>query len=119
MSQEKPSVSFTAEQLQEMLRTVLQEARKPADPTPAQIAELEAAQTARKQQAELVLAEAARKKAEQEACIHLRRDGTSTGVYVENGNYIICQQCQAIIRPETNLAMFNRLFQLSQSPATF
>ena len=108
----------TVSVLKEMLVSVLQEARKPADPTPEELAARESDREMRKQTALQALGVQQSKIAEQEACVHLRRDGTTTGVYVENGNYIICQQCQKIIRPEKELALFNKLFQMT-NPAIF
>lgn len=112
-----PAVALTPEQLQEVLRTVLQEARKPADLTPEQKAAEDTKKQHRKELALLVHQQNENRKIDQEMCTHLRRNGSTTGVYVQNGNYIICQACQKIIRPETETAMFNKIFYLCQAPA--
>lgn len=104
--------------LKEMLVTVLQEARKPADPTPEEAAAKEQDKALRKQTALLALNNQLAKEAEQEACIHQRRYGTTTAVYIQNGNYMICQQCQKKIYPDKETALFNKHFQLS-TPAIF
>lgn len=59
------------------------------------------------------------KKAHQAGCMHTRRDGSSRGVYVENGNFIICQGCQAIIRPDDQPELFSRLFQMTNDSGIF
>jgi hypothetical protein len=128
MSTEKSTSDVAA--MKDMLVAVLQEARKPADPTPQQIAQLEQDQAMRKEQGALVLLTLANKRREQEACIHMRRDNTTTAVYIAGGNYIICQHCQAKIRPGVAPAgddgqdfydtpLFNRLWTLSQDPTVF
>lgn len=118
MSQEKASVNISNDQLQSMLEAVITAARQAPEPTEAEKAQIAQSLIDRKQQAELVHIQAQNKKAEQEACVHMRRDNTCAAVYVANGNFMICQHCQKIIRPETELTLFNRLFQLSQ-PVTF
>lgn len=128
-------MSLTSKQLQELIAAAVtaavSEAKKPAPPTETQLAEIEQANEMRLQQRDLVLQEQANRKATQLACSHMRRDNTCSGVYVENGNYVICQQCQAIIRPGVaptkdddgrsiyDTQLFNRMFQLSNSPAIF
>jgi RNA polymerase-binding transcription factor DksA len=94
------------------------ESRKPLPLTEEQESAKQQNMEMRRQQAELIKADEARKKLEQEACSHTRRDGSTTGVYVQDGNYIICQQCQKVIRPEVEPALFSRLLQLA-TPAIF
>jgi hypothetical protein len=108
-------MDLNANQLAEVLRTVIAESKKPADPTPEELAQKAADREHRKQMAQLQQRREDERSREQEACVHCRLDGTTTGVYVQNGNYIICQQCQKIIRPETELQLFNRLMQLGAS----
>lgn len=128
MSTEKSTSDVAA--MKDMLVAVLQEARKPADPTEAQLAEIAQAQQMRKEQGELVRLTIANRRREQEACIHMRRDNTTTGVYIAGGNYIICQHCQGIIRPGVapegysgqdfyDTQLFNKLWTLSQDPTVF
>jgi hypothetical protein len=129
MSTEK-STGINAEDLKDILTTVVREARRAPDPTEKQLAEAEQDKNIRRENGLLVLQMMKNKRAEQEACIHMRRDNTTTGVYIANGNYIICQACQAKIRPGTapetgdagdfyDTHLFNRLFQLGQGEATF
>jgi hypothetical protein len=135
MSEEK-GLNLTAKQLQELVTAAVTaavaETKKPAPLTEQQIAEINQANEMRLQQRDLVLQGEANKKALQSACSHSRAEnGSSTAVYVANGNYLICQVCQGKIRPyvpaeeqadpnsiyDTNL--FNRMFQLAGSKATF
>lgn len=129
-------MSLTTEQLQALITAAVTaavvESKKPAPPTEREIADIQQAQDMRLQQRDLTLLEQANKAALQRSCTHMRAypaTGT-TAVFVENGTYIICQQCQGIIRPgqapkdyvgadvyDTNL--FNRLYQLCNNPATF
>jgi hypothetical protein len=60
-------------------------------------------------------------------CSHKRRDGTCRAVFVPNGNYLLCQKCQGIVRPalvkgepESHILgtmydtrLFNELFQMT------
>jgi hypothetical protein len=127
-------MNLTAEQLQTLITSAVtaavSESRKPAPLTDAQEAEILQANDMRLQQRDLVLQGEANKRALQAACSHMRRDNTCSCVYVASGNYIIDQQCQAIIRPGTapegyagndiyDTQLFNRLFQMSESAATF
>ena len=134
MSNQNQAVTLTAEQLKEMLVEMAKEIRKPADPTPEQLAAIESDKETRRQQAELVRNQMENKRIEQSLCSHRRpRDSSSTCVYVRDGNYLICQQCQGMIHPEprptgeagketahhiydTNL--FNTHLQLSQASLT-
>jgi hypothetical protein len=129
MSTEK-NVGIDAESMKDMLVAVLAEARKPADPTPEQVAQRAQDLQMRKEQGQLVLQTLANKRREQEDCIHMRRDNTTTAVYIASGNYCICQQCQAIVRPGVapegysgqdfyDTQLFNRLWTLSQDPTIF
>lgn len=123
-------MSLTPKQLQDLITAAVTaavaESKKPAPLTDRELAEIEQAQDMRLQQRDLTLAEQARKAADKRACTHMRRDNTCSGVYVANGGYIICQQCQGIIKPapapegysgdqifDTNL--FNRLFTLTNA----
>lgn len=80
-------------------------------------------QEARQQEAAQYAEMHANKIAMQLNCTHLRRDGTCRAVFIQNGNYLLCQKCQAVIRQGTapakdnamnaiyDTALFNRLFQ--------
>ena len=108
----------------EQLTTLIQEIKKPEPPSELEQKKLKQAQDSRRQLASTHAEVAESKRRQQKICTHLRRDGTSRAVYVKQGNYLICQKCQVIVRPEdaakkshdntiydTNL--FNRLFQMS------
>lgn len=91
--------------------------------------ETKQAQEARVRQSAEVIAELEAKKWTKLNCSHEHPDGKSHGVYVQERNspgYILCQSCQAVIRPEPqpkdykgsaiyNTAMFNKVFQKLQS----
>lgn len=108
----------------EQLTTLIKEIKKPEPPSEAEQRKIQQEQDRRKQLATTHQEVAENKKRQQRICTHLRRDGTSRAVYVKQGNFLICQKCQVIVRPEdaakksnvntiydTNL--FNRLFQMS------
>lgn len=133
MSEEK-GINLNAKQLQDLITAAVTaavaETKKPAPLTEQQIAEIQQANDMRLQQRDIVLQEQANKKAAQHACTHMRRDNTCCAVYVQNGNYLICQACQALVRPDVeekfrdtasiyDTQLFNRLFQLAATPATF
>lgn len=110
-----PTLSLTPEQLMEMIR----EMRKPSDKTPEQLAKEADDKQRRADQAQLVHIRNENRVREQNMCPHLRReDGSARTVYVQNGNFIICQECQKIMRPETDLQEFNRFFILSNATRT-
>lgn len=86
----------------EQLKELLIEAKKPVI-SPAQLKQIADEQQTRKDNAAIIDQERAKKIYEQSICGHYRRDGSSRMVYVEHGNYLICQRCQDILRPdETN-----------------
>lgn len=106
MSEEK-GMSLTPKQLQDLITAAVTaavaESKKPAPLTEQQIAEIQQANEMRLQQRDLILQGEANKAALKRACSHRRsakEGGGTTTVYVQNGNYLICQQCQGIIRPE-------------------
>src|SRR5690348_4277239 len=90
---------FSLEQVEAMMARLVSEMKKPAEPTPEEKAKMEAAKADRAEQAKLSLAVMEGKRREREACIHRRKDGTNATVYVANGHFMICQACQAVIRP--------------------
>jgi hypothetical protein len=94
------------------LLEILKEVKKPVK-TEAQIkAEQQAKQDA-EALGETLRLKAANDKANQEACTHMRFNGTTCAVYIHNGNYMLCQHCHKVIRPAEEPALFNRLIQLS------
>jgi len=119
-------ISMSAEQFEAMMLRMAQELRRPPDPTPEQQAAMESDKQMRKEQAQLALARMENERRERLACIHRRKDGTNNAVYVPNGHFMICQSCQAVIRPGTapegdlgveiyNTQLFNELFQLQSA----
>lgn len=119
-------ISMTAEQFESMMSRLLKEARKAPEPTEEELAKIEQDRQSRKEQAQLSLAVMENKRRERMACIHRRKDGTNASVYVPNGHFMICQMCQAVIRPGTAPAgdlgvdiydtqLFNELFQLQSA----
>lgn len=131
MSNQNQAISLTADQLKDLMLTMAKELRKPADPTPEQLATIESEKASRRQQAELVKAKIDNDQLLQSLCSHVRPvNNSSTCVYVRDGNYMICQQCQAMIHPEPrptgeagkdtahhiyNTSLFNIHRQLSQA----
>jgi|ERR1035437_3474490 RNA polymerase-binding transcription factor DksA len=91
-------LALTFEQLKELLL----EAKKPVM-SDADKKKLESDQLSRKENAQIIDQERQKKLYEQSVCGHTRRDGSSRTVYVENGNYLICQRCQDVIRPTSML----------------
>jgi hypothetical protein len=125
MAEKKEIPALAPEQLamvQEMLKTVIAEVRKPPELTEEQKAAKGQDVAMRRQQAELALARMEMKKAEQDFCTHMRRDNTSHAVLVNLGNcggeFLICQGCQKIIRPNEDPQTFTRLIGLN-APADF
>ncbi len=115
MSDVKAGIS--ADQLKDILATVIAEARKPVI-TDKEIREEEQAREARRANAEASKQEAANKKFMQDTCSHLRRDGSCRAVFVKGSgpdveNFLICQFCQCIIRPSEKPELFNKLFQMA------
>lgn len=107
MEKQNQAVSLTPEQLQDMLLTMAKELRRPADLTPEQLAQQQTDREQRAANAQMQAEKERRRRLEQAACTHCRRDGTSTCVYVypdanyaHTGNFLICQQCQGMIHPE-------------------
>lgn len=113
MPTENPEVKMSHAQLLELIK----EMRKAPEPTEEEQARKKADLDARKDQALLVKEIAERKRIDQEMCTHMRRNGSTLGVHVPNGNFIICQGCQKIVRPEEDVALFNKLFVLCFSAA--
>jgi hypothetical protein len=129
--QQEQGVALTAADLQKLLSTVIAEAKKPTALEQAKLdAEAEEkmkAQQHRLEQAESIKAEMAQKAMEKRLCSHKHSTGQSHGVYIQDGNYILCQKHQCKIRPgvaPTNYqgsdiydtALFNEVFQsLSQT----
>jgi hypothetical protein len=93
-----------AKENREALAFVVQELRKPTEPTEAEKATIAQDIQMRKDRGQTELNRIANKKAEQANCLHMRRDGSSTCVHIFGSNtlndYMICQQCQGMIHRE-------------------
>lgn len=108
-------VALTAADLKEILKTVVEEARKPVI-TQKDQREMEEAQEARKRGKEQEDERVANEELTQRLCTHRRRDNTPRTVHVQNnpksgGEFMICQKCQKVIRPELEPALFTSLIQ--------
>lgn len=111
---EKPVVALTADDLKDVLRTVIEETRKPVV-TEADERMLEQRQQERA--ASVSQIEDLRKNEEwiqNKICSHRRRDNTPRTVLNNfpansGGTFMVCQKCQKVIRPETELDLFNSL----------
>lgn len=99
MSSQNQAVTLTAEQLKDLMLTMAKELRKPADPTPEELAQAENDRKSRESTAKLQLEKLEREQANRMACTHRRKDRTTSMVYEYMGGYLICQQCQAIVHP--------------------
>lgn len=96
----------------EIAQVFADEMRKPAPPTPQQLAEIETAQADRLANANSVKEKLARKSQEQAVCTHRhpRKDGGASHVvhvydndYPGHPGYIYCQKCEVRIRPDDKL----------------
>lgn len=97
--QAAPSISLTAEQLQDMFRAVIQEARRPADPTEEQKAAIESDKKMRADQGALALKQVADQKWNRKHCGHVQPNGTAAVAQLYDMNALICVHCQAMIKP--------------------
>ena len=136
MSEAKASVALTAEQLKDVLATVLEEARKPVM-TEEDRKRIEAAQEARREGAELEVQRRTNAKRNIELCGHMKAfpwNQQTCAVYIKgcgdpgSGNFFLCQHCQARIHPGQPIPgfaydsvrdvfdtdEFNRLWRVSQ-----
>jgi len=98
-------IAVTAEDLKEILRTVVEEAKKPVV-TERDAREMKEAQEARAANCEQIEEERRNKQYLQSTiCRHRRRNNEPRTAHVKNnpksgGEFLICQACQAIIRRE-------------------
>ena len=126
-----PAFTLTAADLKEIIGSAVTAAVSEAKKTvltDAEKARIEQDQQNRKELAANIVAEIENKKMRQRYCSHMRTglwSGQTRAVHVENGNFMICQGCQGIIRPGTepegykgtdifDNALFYRLLQASQ-----
>ncbi len=110
---------------QQTLLELVKELKKPTEQEQkkleAQQRELESAQEERKQNSAAVKAEQQKKENFKKICTHMRKeDGKTKAVFVhdEVGGYMLCQQCQDVIRYQDRPELFNRLYQLG-SPTIY
>lgn len=128
--------TFTKEDMKEIVAAAVtaavQEANKPKPPTDAEVAEIQQAQTMRRETADSVKMRKENRKFIQSQCTHEHSKQAGGGthcVYVRDNDhpadagYIYCQLCEDRVRPESekwrvldpdahfDTALFNRLFQ--------
>ena len=126
---QQPQPVLSIEQLKELVAAL----KAPPTPTEAELADIEQAKADRRNTGELQRRKVQNKLAEQQACIHRRKDRTTHCVFEYMGGYLICQGCQAIIHPEPrptgdlgketsqhiyNTRMFNEHFVETQAGMT-
>lgn len=114
---ENKNIGLTAEQLKDLLASAILEGRKPI------VTEQDLRRQASEKEMKLAELEAenariAATEQRQRDCSHAHRDGSTRTVYIQNGNYRICQFCQKVIHPETERALFLHHEQHSM-PAIF
>lgn len=133
MSEEK-GMSLTPSQLQALITAAVtaavSEAKKPAPPTEAQQAAIAQDLDMRRQIADLQLKKVENDRMLRSVCTHQRVNNSYCTVHVKDGNYVICQACLAIVRPEPapkdddgrsiyDTRLFNQLVQGSRANADF
>lgn len=137
MSEKEKGISIGAQELKDLLTAVVQEAKKPAPPTEAELKrqeeEQEQRQLAGEQQRDMI----AQKKANQSVCSHTRPSALGGGtrtIFIQDdlGGYMLCQKCHIRVRPALSedvrkrdavdivydTRLFNELFQAAQ-PSIF
>jgi hypothetical protein len=134
MSEKEQAFSLTASDLKAILGSVAEsnrasleaiitEIRKPSLKEQRELdkeeADFQAAQEERINNSANIKQMAANKKAAQAMCTHEHKDGASHCVYIQNGNYILCQKCQDVVRPETRPDLFARLLQSCSTAEIF
>src|SRR4051812_21230585 len=92
--QAEQTVGVTATDLRDILSTVIRESKKPNDAEQAKLdqeaEEKRQAAQYRLEQAESIKAEMAEKAMQKRLCSHKHATGQSHGVYIQDGNYILC-----------------------------
>lgn len=136
---EEQTLTLTATNLKDIIAAAVAESRKPSELEQLELEEKKAAQEqkraqieqdqqTRRETAEQQLQIMANKRAFQKLCTHKHRKGDThcTFVHDEQGGYVLCQKCQAVIRPGVapksytgdvifDTDLFNRLFQDTSS----
>lgn len=98
-------INLSTDALKQLLLTVLEEAKKPAPPTTAELAAIAQKNDERASNAAGAKVLLEQRKAEQQICSHTHPTGETHCTEVLDGtgnqlnNYIICQKCQVKIRP--------------------
>lgn len=133
MSEDK-GMNLTAKQLQELVAAAVSaavsEAKKPAPLTEEQEASRKQDIDMRRQIAELQLQKVDNERMLRSICSHQRANNSYATVHVKDGNYVLCQICLAIVRPEPapkdddgrsiyDTRSFNHLVQASRASADF
>jgi DNA gyrase/topoisomerase IV subunit B len=113
--QQPVTTSFTPEQLAQLLKTVVEEVKKPTqdeiEAREAKIAEQKAKELEREVQAGLVRDGLKKKQLEQQYCSHKHEDNKPRVAYITNGNYFLCLFKQCRIYPDTHPQLFNEFMQ--------
>jgi predicted RNase H-like nuclease (RuvC/YqgF family) len=112
--------------LQTILETVIREIKKPTaleqKELDRQQREIESSNQERLDNSQSIIARLEQKRWEQSTCNHEHAQGQSHCVFILDGNYMLCQKNQCIIRPGTapanyqgsdvyNTQLFNSIFQ--------
>ena len=104
MSDQKPGLNLSEQQVKDLFVAMAKEIRRPADPTPKEQAQIENDRKMREDRGKMELRKIEAKRLEQSMCDHSREDGTGAcvPVYDEKSTVVclICQTCQALIHAE-------------------
>jgi hypothetical protein len=135
---EATKVTLSAEDLKTIIAAAVSEAVKAAkQPSVMEQMKLDEAakelavrQQDRKESAAQMVQMAKNKQQSQRICSHTHARGQTHCVFIQDGNYILCQLCQAIVRPDSppsgykggdifDTNLFNKLFQNLNSLGTY
>jgi hypothetical protein len=106
---EDAAMSFSKQDMIDILEAV----RKPVK-TDEQIREERTKAQERAELAQSMRESEANRIANQRACTHMRKDGSTLAVYVTSLNFLLCQACGMVIKPVEEPELFNRLLQIAQ-----
>lgn len=142
-SNETPRMTFTTEDIQKIIAAAVAAAKEPneleklemeekREQLEARRAQIEQDQQTRRETAQQQIAIMENRRAMQGLCTHKHRRGDTHCVFVndELGGYVLCQKCQAVIRPGVapqkndsgvifDTVLFNRLLQECTSNGFF
>lgn len=95
-----------------LLKEILAEARRPVK-TEEEIAAQLQREEDRRQLGATLKAQEENKQRDRANCTHMRPNGSTTATFVQNLNFMYCQNCGDVIRFEDRPELFNRLYQLA------